>query len=125
MQSLAGLGSPHSALLYENGCWAVHLPPTRTRRANSLATSRRTPSKGYCAVRAEITYRKTKRMGKVRGSYQAPDFFMQSEFNPKGVIEAKLMGDVGTAWTRFAISAAYGANSTLPTSPHSVKRGAR
>ena len=46
---------------------------------------------------AGVSYRKTKRAGRIEGFDQAPDFTVPSEFNPQVVIEAKLTEDDGTA----------------------------
>ncbi len=44
-----------------------------------------------------ISFRKTKRVEKIQGFDQAPDFIVPSEFNPQIVIEAKICQDDGTA----------------------------
>src|SRR5262249_24340946 len=46
---------------------------------------------------AGISYRKTKRAGRVHGFDQAPDFIVPDEFNPRVIIEAKFAEDDGTA----------------------------
>jgi hypothetical protein len=53
-------------------------------------------------ARAQITYRKTKRMERLAGFEQAPDFFIPTEFVPAVIIEAKITGDDGTARDKVA-----------------------
>ena len=49
-----------------------------------------------------ISFRKTKRVEKIQGFDQAPDFIVPSEFNPQIVIEAKICQDDGTARDKVA-----------------------
>jgi hypothetical protein len=46
---------------------------------------------------AGISFRKTKRLERIPGFDQAPDFLVPDEFSPKVVIEAKVAEDDGTA----------------------------
>lgn len=46
---------------------------------------------------AGISFRKTKRVERIAGFDQAPDFIVPDEWNPHVVIEAKITGDDGTA----------------------------
>jgi hypothetical protein len=49
-----------------------------------------------------ITHRKTGRAERIAGFEQAPDFFVPSELAPKVIIEAKIIGDDGTARDKVA-----------------------
>ena len=95
VQSLAGLGAPYSVLLYERLLgrpFAAHRDSVSEHVGDIVENS----IEDVLAC-AGITYRKTKRVEKVPGFDQAPDFFVPSEFNPSVVIEAKLTEDDGTA----------------------------
>jgi hypothetical protein len=46
---------------------------------------------------AGVSHRKTKRIERIAGFDQAPDFIVPNEFNPAVIIEAKLSEDDGTA----------------------------
>ena len=95
VQSLAGLGAPYSVLLYERLLgrpFAAHRDSVSELVGDIVENAIED-----VLTRAGITYRKTKRMEKVPGFDQAPDFFVPNEFNPSVVIEAKLTEDDGTA----------------------------
>ena len=51
---------------------------------------------------AGVPYRKTKRAERVAGFDQAPDFFIPDEVAPTVIIEAKVIGDDGTARDKVA-----------------------
>jgi RNase P/RNase MRP subunit POP5 len=52
--------------------------------------------------RAQITYRQTGRAERIPGFDQAPDFIIPTEVSPAVVIEAKIVGDDGTARDKVA-----------------------
>ena len=95
VRSSAELGVPYSILLYERLLgrpFAGHRDSVSELIGNIVENAIED-----VLSRAGISYRKTKRAGKLDGFDQTPDFVIPSEFNPQVVIEAKLTEDDGTA----------------------------
>ena len=53
-------------------------------------------------AKGRVSNRKTKRIERITGFDQAPDFIVPNEFNPALIIEAKLTEDDGTARDKVA-----------------------
>jgi hypothetical protein len=95
IQPLADLGVPYAMLLYERFLgrpFAGHRDSVSELVGDVLESA----IEGVLAG-AGISFRKTKRAGRIPGFDQAPDFVIPSEFNAQVVIEAKITEDDGTA----------------------------
>ena len=95
VRSAAALGVPYSILLYERLLgrpFAGHRDSISELIGNIVENAIEDT-----LSQANISYRKTKRAEHLDGFDQAPDFVVPNEFNPQGVIEAKLTEDDGTA----------------------------
>lgn len=95
IQNLARIGVPYAMLLYERFLgrpFAGHRDSVSEIIGDSLESAIEDE-----LVRAEVSYRKTKRAERIEGFDQTPDFIVPSEFNPQIIIEAKITEDDGTA----------------------------
>lgn len=95
IKSLATLGVPYAMLLYERFLgrpFAAHRDSVSELIGDGLESAIE-----EALVRANVSYRKTKRAQRVARFDQAPDFVVPDEFRPQVVIEAKLTEDDGTA----------------------------
>lgn len=95
LQPLADLGVPYAMLLYERFLgrpFAGHRDSVSELVGDILESAIEAQ-----LIDAKISFRKTKRVGRVAGFDQAPDFIIPDEFNPEVVIEAKITEDDGTA----------------------------
>ncbi len=95
LRALAGIGVPYAMLLYERFLgrpFAGHRDSVSELVGDALESAIE-----EVLSRAGVSFRKTKRVARVQGFDQAPDFIIPSEFNPQVVIEAKLTEDDGTA----------------------------
>lgn len=95
LQSLADLGVPYPILLYERFLgrpFAAHRDSVSELVGNVLETAIED-----ALHQAGVSFRKTKRVERIQGFDQAPDFVVPNEFNPQIVIEAKITEDDGTA----------------------------
>ncbi len=95
VQSLADLGVPYAMLLYER---FLGRPFAWYRdSASGLVGDVLETAIEEILHRAGVSFRKTKRAGRVPGFDQAPDFVVPNEFNIQVIIEAKQTEDDGTA----------------------------
>jgi hypothetical protein len=95
LRAMAEIGVPYAMLLYERFLgrpFAGHRDSVSELVGDSLESAIED-----VLSNAGISYRKTKRAGRVPGFDQAPDFVIPSEFNAHVVIEAKITEDDGTA----------------------------
>jgi hypothetical protein len=95
LRNVAAIGAPYAMLLYERFLgrpFAGHRDSVSELIGDSLESAVEDVLTG-----AGISYRKTKRAGRIEGFDQAPDFIVPSEFNPQVIIEAKITEDDGTA----------------------------
>jgi len=95
IRTAADMGVPYAMLLYERFLgrpFAGH----RDSVSELVGETLESPIEDVLS-RAGVSYRKTKRVERVPGFDQAPDFLVPSEFNPQVVIEAKITQDDGTA----------------------------
>lgn len=93
--NLAGMGVPYSMLLYERFLgrpFAGHRDSVSELVGDSLESAIED-----VLSQGRISFRKTKRAGRIEGFDQAPDFIIPSEYNPQIIIEAKITEDDGTA----------------------------
>ena len=95
VRSSAQLGVPYSILLYER---LLGRPFAGHRDSISELIGDVVENTIEDVLsRAGISFRRTKRAGRLPGFDQAPDFVIPNEFNPQVVIEAKVTEDDGTA----------------------------
>ncbi len=95
IESAGKLGVPYAMLLYERLLgrpFASH----RDSISELVGDYMESPVENILSG-AGISFRKTKRVERIDGFEQAPDFIVPDEFNPKVVIEAKITEDDGTA----------------------------
>ncbi len=95
IQNLTRIGVPYAMLLYERFLgrpFAGHRDSVSEIIGDSLESAIEDE-----LVKAEVSYRKTKRAERIEGFDQTPDFIVPSEFNPQIIIEAKITEDDGTA----------------------------
>lgn len=95
LQPMADMGVPYAMLLYERFLgrpFAGHRDSVSELVGDVLEAAIEA-----VLYAAGISFRKTKRAGRVNGFDQAPDFVIPDEFNPQIVIEAKITEDDGTA----------------------------
>ena len=95
VRSSAELGIPYSILLYERLLgrpFAGH----RDSISELIGSIVENAIEDALCIPG-ISYRKTKRVDRLDGFDQTPDFVVPNEFNPQVVIEAKLTEDDGTA----------------------------
>jgi hypothetical protein len=95
LRNLAIIGAPYAMMLYERFLgrpFAGHRDSVSELVGDGLENAIEER-----LTKAGISFRKTKRAEKIVGFDQAPDFIVPSEFNPKVVIEAKIIADDGTA----------------------------
>ncbi|NPV72028.1 MAG: hypothetical protein HPY55_15590 [Firmicutes bacterium] len=95
LRNLSSLGVPYSMLLYERLLgrpFAGHRDSVSELVGDNLEVAIEDE-----LAKAGITYRKTKRVERIPGFDQSPDFIIPTEFNPQVVIEAKVTEDDGTA----------------------------
>ncbi len=95
VRTLATIGVPYAVLLYERFLgrpFAGHRDSVSDLIGGGLEALVED-----VLAKAGVSFRKTKRAGRVEGFDQAPDFIVPSELNPQVVIEAKLTEDDGTA----------------------------
>ena len=93
--NIAGMGVPYAMLLYERFLgrpFAGHRDSVSELVGDSLESAIED-----VLTKAGISYRKTKRVERIEGFDQSPDFIIPSEFNPQIIIEAKITEDDGTA----------------------------
>lgn len=89
------LGVPYAMLLYERFLgrpFAGHRDSVSELIGDVLETAVE-----KTLIKANVSYRKTKRAERIAGFDQAPDFVIPDEFYPQVVIEAKITEDDGTA----------------------------
>lgn len=100
LEAMADLGAPYPVLLYER----LLGRPFATHRdsVSELVGSVVEAAIERVLNDARISYRDTKRTGRIPGFDQAPDFIVPDEFTPVAVIEAKLSEDDGTARDKVA-----------------------
>ena len=100
LQTVADLGAPYPVLLYER----LLGRPFATHRDSVSELVGDVVEAAIASVlnAAKISYRDTKRTGRISGFDQAPDFIIPDEFTPVAVIEAKLSEDDGTARDKVA-----------------------
>jgi hypothetical protein len=95
LQAAAQLGIPYPMLLYERFLgrpFAGHKDSVSELIGDSLEVRIE-----EALTNAGISFRKTRRAGRIPGFDQAPDFVVPDEFDPRIVIEAKVAEDDGTA----------------------------
>jgi hypothetical protein len=95
IRRLSDMGVPYAMLLYERYLgrpFAGHRDSVSELIGDSLENIIED-----VLTKAHLSFRKTKRVERVPGFDQAPDFILPSEFNPQIVIEAKITEDDGTA----------------------------
>jgi len=95
IKNLANIGAPYAMLLYERFLgrpFAGHRDSISGHIGNKMESAIEDVLHD-----AGISFRKTKRAGKIPGFDQAPDFTIPSEYNPEIIIEAKITEDDGTA----------------------------
>lgn len=97
---VADLGVPYSVLLYER---FLGRPFATHRDAVSDLVGEVVESAVEAVLaKGRVSNRKTKRIERITGFDQAPDFIVPNEFNPALIIEAKLTEDDGTARDKVA-----------------------
>ena len=95
LKYLAADGVPYAVLLYER---FLGRPFASHRDAVSGIVGNVMEDAVEAQLRkAGISFRRTKRAGRIKGFDQAPDFTIPDELNPQIVIEAKITEDDGTA----------------------------
>ena len=95
IKNLSRIGAPYAMLLYERLLgrpFAGHRDSVSEIIGDSLESAIED-----VLTKAGISFRKTKRVERIEGFDQTPDFIIPSEFNPQIVIEAKITEDDGTA----------------------------
>lgn len=95
LRTMAGMGAPYAMLLYERFLerpFAGHRDSVSELVGDSLESAIEDVLSS-----TGISYRKTKRVERLPGFDQAPDFIIPSELNPQVIIEAKITEDDGTA----------------------------
>ena len=100
LQAIADLGAPYPVLLYERLLgrpFATHRDSISELVGGIVETAIERVLND-----ARISYRDTKRTGRIPGFDQAPDFIIPDEFTTVAVIEAKLTEDDGTARDKVA-----------------------
>lgn len=100
IQPVADLGVPYPVLLYERFLgrpFATH----RDSVSELVGEVVEVAIKNVLTV-AKVSYRETKRIDRIAGFDQAPDFIVPDEYNPAVIIEAKLSEDDGTARDKVA-----------------------
>ena len=100
LQTVADLGAPYPVLLYER----LLGRPFATHRdsVSELVGGVVENAVERVLNEARISFRDTKRTGRIPGFDQAPDFIVPDEFTPVAAIEAKLTEDDGTARDKVA-----------------------
>ena len=95
IKNLSRIGAPYAMLLYERLLgrpFAGHRDSVSEIIGDSLESAIED-----VLTKPGISFRKTKRVERIEGFDQTPDFIIPSEFNPQIVIEAKITEDDGTA----------------------------
>jgi hypothetical protein len=119
IKSLSAMGAPYAMLLYERFLgrpFAGHRDSVSGLVGDSLESAIED-----VLTKAGISYRKTKRVEKLPGFDQAPDFVVPDEFSPQVVIEAKIAEDDGTARDKVTRIQHLGSLSTADMPPGQQK----
>ncbi len=100
IQPVADLGVPYPVLLYERFLgrpFATHRDSVSELVGEVVEVAIKN-----VLTEAKVSYRETKRIDRIAGFDQAPDFIVPDEYNPAAIIEAKLSEDDGTARDKVA-----------------------
>jgi hypothetical protein len=95
IQPVSDLGVPYPVLLYERFLgrpFATHRDSVSELVGEVVEVAIKN-----VLTEAKVSYRETKRIDRIAGFDQAPDFIVPDEYNPAAIIEAKLTEDDGTA----------------------------
>jgi hypothetical protein len=120
IQPLAEIGVPYAMLLYERFLgrpFAGHRDTVSGLVGDVLEATIE-----QCLHHHGISFRKTRRVERVEGFDQAPDFIVPDEFNPQVVIEAKITEDDGTARDKITRVQHLGALSMVGRTPDQTPR---
>ena len=100
LRSIADLGAPYPILLYERFLGR----PFATHRdsVSELVGEVVEVAVKNVLTEAKVSFRETKRVERIPGFDQSPDFIVPDEFTPVALIEAKLTEDDGTARDKVA-----------------------
>ena len=100
IDTIADLGAPYPVLLYERLLgrpYAKHRDSVSEYLGEVVEVAVRN-----ILTEAKVSFRETKRVERLPGFDQAPDFIVPDEFTPAALIEAKLTDDDGTARDKVA-----------------------